>query len=131
MIIKPPLQITARLLPGIQIGEGWISIEYDGWTNDNRSQYGYHIDIPEYSYSSDDLASGVGGGSLQSGLEALLSFLAAFAESVNPRWGGTEGEHSDLFPRELRDWAVENSDEFSMVECELTESEEPFILENE
>lgn len=131
LTVSAPCIITARLLPGLRIGNGSVSIEYGGITTDNRRQYMYHIDIPGYSYSGGDLSSGVGGGSLQSGLSSLLSFLGAFAESVVQFDGhGDEGEHVDLFPPKLREWAIQNSDEISMLEAEIGESETPIIEEN-
>ncbi len=131
MILHNPICITARLLPGVTIGEGWISIEYDGWTDNGRRQYQYHIDLPSYSYSNNELASRVGGGSLQSGLESLLSFLGAFAASVSyeERRGGP-GENTNMFPSELAEWATHNSDEIMLVGLELKESTTPLIEEN-
>ena len=130
LTVRAPCIITARLLPGLRIGNGSVSIEYGGITTDNRRQYMYHIDIPGYSYSGGDLSSGVGGGSLQSGLSSLLSFLGAFAESIAYCHGNDEGKHADLFPPKLREWAIQNSDEISMLEAEIGESETPIIEEN-
>lgn len=132
MIIHSPLCITPRLLPGVKIGEGWVSIEYDGWTNDGRRQYQYHVDIPGYSHSNNALSSGIVlNASLQSGLESLLTFLGAFAESVQySERTGRESENGDMFPSELREWATENSDEFTMIQLELEESETPIIDED-
>ena len=72
---------------------------------------------PGLSYSDDDLQSGVGGGSLQSGLESVLSFLGACVES------GADGDNTELFPANVREWAEQFSDEISMLACELEERE--------
>lgn len=124
MTLNQPFEITSRLLPGVKIGnDSFISIEFAGETPDGRARYRYYIDTPSFDYSKQDLKSGVGGGSLQSGMESLLSFLGAFAEArAYEDRTGRESENSDLFPDELASWAVEHSDEFSMLQCELSES---------
>lgn len=130
MEIRQPCIITPRLLPGLQIGDAFVSIEYGGTTYDNRQGYRYYIDLPRFSYEGEDIASGVGGGSLQSGLKSLLSFLGAFAESIRYQEHiGTECESTTLFPPKLADWATQNSDEITMLGIELEESEEPVIVE--
>jgi hypothetical protein len=113
-------------MAGVDIGDGTISIEYGGERR-GRQVYHYAIDIPGFEYEGDDIVSGIGGGSLQYGLECLLSFLSAFAESR--RYGNTDSDNWDLFPDELADWAMANSDEFSLLELELSESETALIEE--
>jgi hypothetical protein len=90
-----------------------------------RARYLYFIDLPNYSLEREDLQSGYGGGNLQDGLESLLSFLSAFAEAQSY----PNSENQDLFPAELAEWATQNADEISMIQCELEESEEPIIEE--
>lgn len=137
MQIKQPLCITSRLLPGIEIGEGVISIEYASHTVDGRQRYQWYVDLnrpfdPEWEkeFQGDDLKSGVGGGSLQEGLESLLGFLNAFAEAreYEDRTGRVS-EHSELFPAGLVSWAVANTDEFSLLANELQEKPGEFIVE--
>lgn len=48
---------------------------------------------------------------------SMLSYLGAFAESSE------YSENSDLFFEELRTWANQNSDEFSMLSMELEDDE--------
>jgi hypothetical protein len=134
MVINSPCMITSRLLPGLRIGDATISIEYGDETRDGRQGYRWYIDLADgREFSGDDLASGVGGGSLQSGLESLLSFLGACGESyaydVRRGGDGTGGENSDLFPAAVAEWAAQNSDELSMAALELEESTEPVIVE--
>jgi hypothetical protein len=118
--------ITSRLLPGIKVGDATISIEYDasieydGSGDDGRVRYRYYIDLPKWEHNSNDLT---GRGGLQEGLSSLLSFLSAFAEAVRYREStGRYSENADLFPDRLEAWAVENSDELSMLSCELEET---------
>lgn len=122
MLLKSPVMITPRLAAGVEVGDAWVSIEYsdlDG--RDGRVRYRWFVDFRDgREFSGDDLQSGCVGGSLQSGLESLLSFLGAFAESW--RYAGEDGENSDLFPADLAEWAMQNSDEIAMLGFELEES---------
>ncbi len=122
--LKSPVIITGRLLPGVRVGDGTISIEYGDVTTDSRRRYRYYIDLPDGStYTNDDVMSGVGGQSLQSGLQALMSFLGACAESVKySTRTGCEGENNELFPANVGEWAAQNSDEIGMVAIELEET---------
>ena len=133
MRIAQPCVITSRLLPGIQIGDGSISIEYadllhNAAIDGGRQRYRWYLDIPAGEFSGDDLKSGVGGGSLQSGLESLLSFLSAAGESwaydIRQGGDGAGGENSDLFPPAVAEWAAQNSDELSMAAMEIEEGGE-------
>ncbi len=121
MELTSPIIITPRLMPGVQIGDGIVSIEYKDITHDGRMEYQWYVDIGVLEVSSDDLCSGVGGGSLQEGLESFLAFLGAFAESW--QYAGENGENSNLFPATLAEWAMQNSDEIGMLQIELDETE--------
>lgn len=133
MIIHPPLCITSRLLPGVKIGEATISIEYAQVTSDGRQAYRWFIDNGNghrQDFRGEDLRSGVGGGSLQEGLGSLLSFLGAFAESIDhQRRTGQESENADLFPANLAEWATDNADDITMLGCELEEHPNQLIVE--
>jgi len=131
MQLHSPICITARLLPGIQVGNGFISIEYSKRPGDSgRTRFQYHIDLNGSEYSADDIQSGCQGGDLQSGLSSLLSFLAAAAEACYYEQStGRESENADLFPSDIVQWASENSDELSILACEIEESESVLIDE--
>lgn len=133
MEISAPCIITSRLMAGIKIGNGTISIGYaDREGDDNRIRYQWYIDIDGAEYSSDDLQSGnpVRGcnNGIQSGLASLLSFLGAAAESyaydIRRGGDGTKGENSELFPLPVVQWAHMNSDEITMYSMELDEGDE-------
>lgn len=110
--LYPPWQISARLLPAVKIGDSWISIEHAGQTSDGRLRYKYYIDTPAFEHSGHDIKSGVGGGSLEQGMESLLAFLGAAA-------GGRESGNSDLFPKKVNEWAYQHSDEIEMMREEV------------
>lgn len=134
MQINDPCIITSRLLPGIDIGEATISIEDEGRGIDGRNTWRYYIDLPtkgcfpNYTYENNDLRSGCQGGSIQEGLESLLSFLGAFAESIGYKARyGHGGENADLFPSELAEWAVAHSDEIGMYAIMLEETPDVIV----
>lgn len=123
MTLHKPFEISSRLLPALRIGEVTISIESAGVTSDGRARWRYFIDGAGLEHSADDLCSGVGGGSVQSAFESLLSFMSACGESVAyKRRSGQAGENADLFPADVAAWCDENSDELSMLACEIEET---------
>lgn len=128
MKLQTPFEISPRLLPCVRIGDVFISIDYAGETRDGRTRYRYHIDLPNgKEHTGTDLKSGCGGGDLQAGMESLLSFLSAAAESY--RYSGMDGENSDLFPEFICQWASDNSDAISMLAIELEETKTQLIEE--
>lgn len=122
MKLKQPFQISARLLPALHIGGAWVQLEkLPARDAENRTVYRWTIDLPGGAeFTGQDLRSGCGGGSLQSGFESLLSFLGAFAEG---------GENSTLFPEGLREWAESAADEIAVTACDLDESLQPLICD--
>lgn len=135
MQINSPLCITSRLLPGCRIGGATISIEYTHVTPAGRQAYRWFIDNGNghrQDFQGEDLQSGVGGGTLQEGLESLLGYLGAFAEAIifeRRMNNGTETEGGHLFPKELADWAIANADEISIIGLELQEHPGELIIE--
>lgn len=136
MRLHAPAIITPRLLPGLQVGNAFISIHWSNRAgNSGRARSEYFIDYAgddygaqSWEYSADDLQTGVGGGSLREQLAAICSFLSACAESyaydIRRGGDGSGGENSDLFPAHVREWAHQNSDEISSLGMELDESPE-------
>ena len=126
MTLSSPVEISPSLLPGVRIGEAWVSIDYaDREGSEGRTRYQWQIVLEGHEYAGDDLQSGCGGGGLREGLDSLLSFLGAFAESW--RYAGAEGENADLFPAELAEWAMQNSDEIGMAAMEVEENKECIV----
>lgn len=130
MILHHPLIITSRLMPGLEIGGGTISLALPGSrAASGRAHYVVWIDLPggaEHEVTT--LQSGCGGGNIQDGLSSLLSFLDAAVESRRYReWqGGSEIDpdgNEGLFPPAVVDWTSENSDEISILQCELDEGD--------
>lgn len=126
MTLKPPTMITARLLPGVQIGDGFISVQPLGYRDPNgRMVWRYYIDLPKGEYAAQDLKTHEG---TQGTLATLLTFLSAAAESYGYRQRtGQRAENEDLFPDAIVAWAHQNSDEISMLAFELEET--PNLIE--
>lgn len=122
MELHHPVIITPRLMPGLRIGDGFISIEF-AHTSGHRQHYRYFIDIGETEYSEHDISTGCQHG-LQQALGSLCSFLSACAEGRQyTTRTGCESENGDLFPEHIGEWAEQNSDELSMLSVELEETE--------
>ena len=138
MVLKRPVEITPWLLPGLHIGDGWVMIGYSKRKGaGGRTRYEYRVCCPVRKkrggmtikeFKDDDLQSGCQGGGLREGLESLLSFLGAAAESYQyaERQGkdGMTGENAGLFPREVVEWAARNSDEIEMLALEVKETKD-------
>lgn len=130
MKLHAPFSISARLMPALVVGGATISLEIGPTpTRDGRARYIGWIDLPDGSeHEVTDLASGVGGGTLQRGFASLCCFLSAAAESRMYRErSNRKGENEDLFPPAVVEWACSCSDELSMLECDLEET--PNLLE--
>lgn len=128
MRIYKPAEITPRSLPGVRIGNGWVSIAYsDRPGDDGRVRYRYYIDYGK-EYTADDLQSGCGGGSLEEGLSCLVNLLScageAYAYEVRTGW---KSENTNLFDRDVAEWAYQHSDEISSLLCELDENQELIV----
>jgi hypothetical protein len=128
MLLNKPFEISSRLLPALRIADATISLERAGRTSDGRDRFRYYIDTPAFEHVGDDLNSGVGGCSTQEAFGSLLSFLGACGESVAyARRTGRDSDNADLFPPEVAEWCDQNSDDISMLACELEESPELII----
>lgn len=126
--LKPPFIITARLMAGVKVSENsYISIGYGQYNGEGRMCYEVWIDIGDKEYSVDDLKSGCQGGTLQEGMESLLSFLCAAADAYRYEMGGRQSENSDLFVPEVMEWAYQHDGELQMLQCEIEETPDLII----
>ena len=132
MILHPPFKISSRLLPAVDIDGCCIQLHYARQPGrEGRTRYAWTIDLPNGGeFAGDDLQSGVGRHGLQEGFASLLTFLGAAGDSVNyEQRTGCEAEDSSLFPRPVCEWAADYTDEISMLQLEIGESETPLIEE--
>jgi len=106
------VKISSRLLPALQVGEAWISVDHTSKSDrDGKPCWRYFIDIGLMEVKGEDLH---GWGNAGEMLRSLCGFLVAFAEAH--AYGDEEGQK--LFPQELAHWAMENSDELSILSME-------------
>lgn len=118
MKLYSPFEIAPNLEPGLRIGDAWVTLSYSPRPHPERRQrYRWTWICGDKEVSDDDLCSGVGGGTLIKGFESMLSFLSAFAEARRP-----DSENHCLFPRSMREWAEECSDEIEMMELEISDA---------
>lgn len=98
----------------MKVGDAFVSIEPTR-NADSRGarKWRWYIDVGGVEHTGADLS---GWGGTQGMLENLLGFLSAAAESY------PDGENADLFSAPVVEWAHQNSDEISMLACELEET---------
>lgn len=121
MTLTTPVEISSSLQPCVRIGGAEVCISYSRREGRvGRTRYQWQINLGRKEYQGDDLQSGCQGGSLQEGLESLLSFLSAAGDSF--RHAGKDGENSDLFPLPVVQWASQHSDELEMARIEVEEN---------
>ena len=76
-------------------------------------------------YDADDIQSGCNYG-LHNGLSTLLTFMSACGESydyaVRNKIAIQDTENGDLFTIDVAEWCYQNSDELSMLACEIEEN---------
>ncbi len=122
MKLSPPFSISSRLMAGLKIGTGTVSVGYSDRRPDNgRIRYEFFIDAPDVEFSSHSLQEGknVKGG-LQKAFVDLLSFLSAAASDYrsNNRLVDPEG-NSGLFPENVVVWAWGNEEEITDLIAEI------------
>jgi hypothetical protein len=71
VILYKPFQISARLLPTLKIGNGWLS--YD------RKTYVFYLDTPEFEYEIHDFRPGCSHG-VQDCFEDMMAFFQSAIE---------------------------------------------------
>ena len=118
MKLNPPFIIAPNLEPGLRIGDAWITLSYSNRPHpEGRQRYEWTWFRGGREESGDDLASGVGGGTLQEGFESMLAFLSAFASATEP-----DSENHNLFPESMSEWAEQNSEEIDMMRLEIDDA---------
>ena len=112
-------------MESLTIGNATILLDAVDTDRDGRTVYGYSIrlDGVNPTHQARDLKSGCQGGSEREGMQSLLSFLSAAAESYRYWKGMKEDSNTDLFPEEICEWASQNEDEISMAAYDLENPE--------
>ncbi len=100
MILKEPFRISARLLPALKIGEGWLS--YD------KETYVFYLDTPEFEYVDNDFRPGCCH-RVQDCFEDMMYFFeAAIEEYTYNLREGVQPAYGSLFPEHVTKWLVAN-----------------------
>lgn len=122
MILTHPLIITPRLMAGVAVPGGSLSVEPSGdHDRMGKPQWFYAIDVDGWSEKGADL---YGWGDHREMVGTLLSFLSAAAESYNYRMRtGRPSENEDLFPARVVEWAHQHSDELSTIQFEIEDDD--------
>lgn len=126
MKLHAPFVITARLLPGLRVGDATLSLDGTSHMPSGRTRAVMILDFPDGSeYRDDTLSSGLQGfDSVVDIFESYLSFLSSAAESVGyeARTGRKSGNGS-LFPPHIMQWAADNSSVIEAAHCDLRDDE--------
>ena len=105
-----PIQISPRLLPGVKIGDSWLSFEPDTQV--------FHLDTPEFYKASCGLKAHSAIPVLQQ-FQGMLSFMLAAAEAQNAVDAGRFSDNADIFSLDIMRWCQENATEIGCVQYEL------------
>lgn len=117
MILHDPFKISARLLPALQIGEAWLSLEdiHACATREGRDCAEFVLDLPDgREYHDRTVQSGVQGfSSVASAFEGFLSFLSHAVE--------TRENPEALFPPHILEWARDNRSAIESAHLDITD----------
>jgi hypothetical protein len=127
--IAAPMIITSRLMPGIKIGTGSVSVELGGADVTGKLIASYAIDFKgegsarPLEYLGNDLRIAVIAGDTDAQLyrkaaKTLISHLGAEAE----RWAAGNGEQPDdgwSFNAAVAEWAFTYATEIETLACEF------------
>lgn len=117
MVTPSVLYASEAAVLAVDGGEqGHIFLRTDGMWSDGRTAFAYCIydSNGELLYQDNDLSSAAS--SALEGMQSLVSFLLACAESESE-----ESENYSLFPASVREWAEMVSDELTMISLEIEE----------
>ena len=132
--VQPPLVITSRLMPGLILPDGSISMDYsDNFDDRGAPGFRYHFDLAGESFEGDDLYAPAFEGEteelvLRKAFAALLAFLLTDVERYRRHMGPTpEGEDPYAFPYAFPptvvEWAYQHDDDLSTALAVLDEDE--------
>lgn len=104
------IQISPRLLPGVKIGDSWLSFEPDSEV--------FHLDTPDFYKASCGLKARTAIPMLRQ-FHGMLSFMLAAAEAQNAVDAGRFSDNADIFSLDIMRWCQENATEIGCVQYEL------------
>lgn len=119
MKLNEPFAISPRLLPGLRLGDAWLSLIDTKPSHDDRDATYFVLDFADGStYDDCSMRSGCGGFKGQVEVfKGLLSFLLAAVESLEyEQRTGRPGENTALFPRYIVEWALDNKSDIESAQ---------------
>lgn len=109
MKLQHPFCISARLLPALKIGDGWLSFD--------PKTHIFYLDTPEFKYEIKDYRPGCSHG-IQDCFSGILIFFESAIQSANFY------EKTDvLFPEHVTKWLVANEYDICDMDCALDEED--------
>lgn len=119
MKLEWPLIISSRLLPAVQVGDGYLSIDFDN----NSNSWRFHIDTQNGEFSGDGLKGRFS--DVREVFACLFDFMEACIESIRySRHTGERGENCELFSPEIAEWIEENQTQIEYLRLVLSEESE-------
>lgn len=109
MQLKYPFLISARLLPALKIGDGWLSF--------NPKTCVFYIDTPEFEYEIKDFSPGCMH-TVQDCFQDILGFFGSAIETAK-YYEDTER----LFPEHVTKWLVTYEYDICDMDCALDEKD--------
>jgi hypothetical protein len=130
--IPAPLIITPRLMVGVRVGNGFISIATEPRSGAGRTGYRVIIDLPDGAeHQVYGLRSGRQGGDVRGGMVSLLSFLNAavearrYRERMRREFDPDDCDTNErLFEPAVVDWACDNCNEIESLSLDLEECDD-------
>ena len=121
--ISAPFAISPRLLPGLKIGQTWVSAVCI-----HARRVDFIFDCPGNPEHRETISSAGSRVTLQSGFQSILSFLTAWIEARNHQTRtGRDSENVDLFPEFLFPDVDNAESELNSLHLELSETETLFF----
>lgn len=121
LTLRPPLIITARLLPGVRFETFTISVDPVGWEvfidfhGEAEGTETIHVtDFRPGRLPLDDSEA------VRKAMGAFLSFVSAYVEALDyADRTGRKPENETLFPERFAEWAILETDEITFTSLEL------------
>jgi hypothetical protein len=111
MQLQDPFLISARLLPALKIGDGWLSFDPKICV--------FYLDTPEFEYEITDFRPGCGH-SVQDCFQDILGF---FESAIDESRYTDISDCDRLFPEHVTKWLVSNEYEVSDARCSIEEED--------
>lgn len=114
-VLTSPMIISSRLLPAIQIGGATLSIDFAGYSDDDRCQTRLYVDTPAGTLY-DGVGPSMGVGQEYDPRECLGSALV-FLSYDGERW--PHAEDGFCYSGAVAAWASTHDDDLSIAGMEL------------